>query len=418
MRISKAANIALIVLAGIALCATLLTIGAMKLGVEFPEWTGIGVAKSQIEGRKYTDMPELSAESVSEGEFQTELDGYLADHVPLRDEALLANAAIQRSSIAAASALFGFKCYPTYFESEYMYLVEENAVNFVPDTWDSEYEELTREFAQGVAKAAKENPDKRFVVYVVPGAQSPAASPAYELMSNPALPALSYDVMAEELASVPNAWVLTSEYADTDAFYGDFFRTDHHWGVKGALTAYANLGTVLGWEPFEYGSLQDFGDFRFFGSPARTGLFPLTEEVFDIDYDFSDIDIEIYKSKKDIEVNAQDHSAFYDYSPEYGKKYYFHSTYYNNNVTPQKSAFRGGAGDRRALLLTNSYGAVLSRPLATQYAELYHMDDLHANSKKKHLSDSMDYADFDDVIFVAQPLAFKTTMQQSPKYFD
>ena len=418
MRIAKATNIVLVVLAALALCATMITIGADKLGIDFPEWMGIGSAKSQIEGRKYTEAPEFSAQAVADGDFQDQLDSYLADHVPMRDEVLLANAAIQRTSIVPAAALFGYECYPTYFESEYMYLSREDAVNFVPDTWDSEYEELTREFAQGVAKVAKENPDKRFIVYVVPGAQSPAASPAYDLMANPAVPELSYDAMSAELEAVPNAWVLTSDYADTEEFYGDFFRTDHHWSVNGALTAYKNLGEVLGWGPLQYGGFQDFGDFRFFGSTARTGLYPLTEQVFDVDYDFSDIDITIFKSKKEIEVNAQDHSAFYDYSPEYGKTYYFHSTYYNNNVTPQKSAFRGGAGARRALLLTNSYGAVLSRPLATQYAELYRMDDLHANSKKKHLSKSMDYADFDDVIFVAQPLAYKTTMQQSPNYFD
>ena len=70
-------------------------------------------ARSYLEGRTYQTFPELAVGTLADGSFQSKFEQYIADLIPMRDDVMLLNAGLQRTTIALADAPFGLTCVMT-----------------------------------------------------------------------------------------------------------------------------------------------------------------------------------------------------------------------------------------------------------------------------------------------------------------
>lgn len=339
------------------------------------------------------------------------------EYVPYHDSLLLLSAGLQRQGIATANLSAGYDAYPTFYGSRCAYIPEQSAVTYIPETGDESFRPLLKEFAQGLASKAAEHPDLDFVLYFVQGKSTPASSPLYDYMSDIATPDEVVEILEGELEGVENVKLLTDGYATLDEYYEDYFRTDHHWNAKGAARAYNTIATEMGWGVVDADSvrlIEGYEDFQQMGTNARIGLATVTEGVFDLDMDFSQLQI-TYADGKTLDGN--DHTRFTKYKGE-DKRYVFHSRYFNspNQTGHFVNTADGAAG--KTLLISDSYGGAISKLLATQCEVLDRTNDLYNESKGRKFEESLAVDDYDTVVLVAHASDFTTLMENSPEFFE
>ena len=380
------------------LCGPALLYCAEAVGVDVPVDLTTEPATYLEGGAQGVELPDgVSLRSFAKGQLQKAAEAKVNNFVPARATAVVTNAALQRGAIAASNAFVGWDCYPTYFGSSRIYEPRANAVNYIPNQKDEWTQDAWRRFATGVKDAALRHPDKRFLIYVVEGYGEPAYDPAYELVTNPALPGDCVAIMEDVVEGMPNVTVLTRTYSDAESYYRDFFRTDHHWNITGAFAAYGQVAEALGLETVAMDGTWEIPDYTFTGATARWGIDLLSETVFDADQDFSRLTVELPDGSA---VKGNDHAAFWDAAPLH-RHYSFYDLYYNSFGD---CTFTGGTGARRALLVSNSYRGAIQRPLAWSYASLAANSQLWPGAGvTTTLDEQIAAAEADDVLFIANP---------------
>lgn len=336
--------------------------------------------------------------------------------VPFRDNLMLVSAGLQRQGIHTANLLTGYEVYPSYYGSRYVELPQEGAVSYVPDMKGDGFWRHLHRFGRGLAKKARQHPDTTFVLYLVPGKSAPGASPLYEYMDGLVTPQQAMEVLREELEGVDNLVLLTDSYETTTDYYNKFFKTDHHWNIRGAVRARNTIGSALGWEPLTTATkpIEGHVDYRFIGTNARGGLDVRGEEVFDLDYDFGQLQV---KYADGTVVDGNDHSRFTDYkAPD--KPYVFHARYYNTFKQVATFTNTSPSATGKALLVSDSYGGAISRPLALQFEKLRRSNDLFNESKHRSFEKTFGKDDYSTVFFVAHTTDLTTAMVNSRHYFD
>ena len=336
--------------------------------------------------------------------------------VPFHDSLLLANAGLQRQGIATANVLAGFELYPSYYGSNYVCDPARNVVTYIPEVNGEGFYKRLHRVGRGLAQQARKHSDTTFVMYLVPGKSTPGASALYEYMPQLTRPEEVMSVLEEELAGIDNLVLVTNSYSSADKYYEDYFRTDHHWNARGAARAYNTIAAELGWEQIDATSTAPIGGaegYRFMGTNARGGLVKTGEEVFDLTRDYSQLSI-TYADGKTLDGN--DHSRFTAYEgPD--KPYVFHARYFNTfkQVAHVENKALGTQG--KALLVSDSYGGAITRPLAMQFALLDRSDDLFNGAKKRSFERTLAKEDYDTVVFVAHARDLGTAMHNSRRYF-
>lgn len=408
---AKVRNVVMLGVSSVVTCAALLTQGLAGLGVEFPESTGIGQDWRYLEGRAVAQAPEVSLRAFASGGMQDAVEDYAADSLPLHDQAMLLNAALQRVGISQAASLAGYDVYPTYYGSTRLYIPSQDAVTYLPFSHDPHHDQRLAEWAQGLHRFAQAYPDKRFVVYVVGGYQEPAVDPAYALVSNAFTPQVAVDAFAAQFADCPNVSVLTDTYDSLDDYYREFFRSDHHWNILGALRGYNTIAAALGLQAVDVQGLslrEVLADYTFSGATARWGRCMVADEAFDADLDYSSVS---YEAGGEV-LDGNDHSAFFGYDPA-GIEYAFYDAYYNS--VPDGTI--QGPGQGSALLISNSYGGAIQRQLATQFATLDKSVALWPGYTGMDFAGLLDESGADTIVFVANPSDYMNAVTALPDFF-
>jgi hypothetical protein len=358
-----------VVLIMAALCVPAVSYVVQKSGIDLPPWvttediTHLSGASTDVNVSSKANWADVVA-----GTFQTAAQKEVGNFVPGKAAATLANAALQRSAIAASNVLFDWPCYPTYFGASRIYIPAQNALSYMPPKDVENLQQGWAAFANALVEAARQLPDVQFVFYAAGGYDLPAVNPAYDLVTN----SVNYDDFYSAMNSVilesglTNIQVLKSEYNNLDDYYQDFFRTDHHWNIKGALAAYAQICEALDLPVNDFGDYVTLQNYKFSGATARWGLDLIDEEVFDLEDQFDYLLINGF-------LSGSDRSAFWDYPERYKKYAYYDKTYDSLG----KCNITGGNGADNVLLLSNSYKGALQRPLAFSAANLKVSDALH-----------------------------------------
>lgn len=409
MSFRKVGDIVLVVIVACCLLCMVSTKLADELGVKFPDWTGIGNHRSQLEGRNYTARPHLNLQNITSGAFQASSEKYLSDFTPMRDNILLTNAALQRACIKVANIPLGFECYPTYFGSQKLYIPQYNALTYLPEKTDDTVLGSLKDFGDALHSFAVSYPNKRFVLCVPLGYQDPAVNPSYSLVADAFLPEDKIAALAEGIGQIDNVVLSAVMYSSIEDYYQDFFLTDHHWNYQGVIRAYNIVAEQIELVPFTYQGKRYFEAYLFSGATARSGLDIVVETVSDTDFEFSDLRMTL----SDGAEVMYGHTSFqYDQStltPHYD----FYDSYYELAT----GTVLWGAGEGCAAVVSNSYGLSMVPYIACNYEKTWFGQLLHPRfNGSSFLQSIVDELAVDDIFLIANPTDLAKIWESNPDF--
>ena len=356
----KAKDIGFIILTALPLLCVVLYLALGSLGMfEFPE-------NSRLEGRSYTKAPELRAQDVLEGAFQSEANQFLADKVPVRDEALLGNAALQRADIELANAVFGWDCYPSQFGTDYAVVPSRSAIITIAPSPLQRQLDATKRWVHSVNRVVDSHPDVKFVYEALDDTTTTEANPTREMVSKP----WDQDWIRENVLDAldERITVIYDRIESQDELFSLWLSTEHHWKLERAITAYNKVGAVLGWEPVAWENEHVIVD-KWYGSSARYGLdLNYSDSLEDIPVDYAGLTsyvngTEEYRGLKSEIAHGENPELFFGDPP-----YNVYGDYYGNveaeTIWENTSATNG----LTCLFVEQSFGPPLEPYIARNYA--------------------------------------------------
>lgn len=403
-------DIALSVLFLLVLTGPMLVFACEIGPCDLPSWLTAEDARWLSGGIKDVDVP--GPEEFLSGKLQEAIGDEIENRIPLKEKALLANAALQRDAIATANTIFNWDCYPTYFGSSRIYISSTDAVGYIPRREPEGQMAQLKKLGKRAAAFAKRNPNVNVVILAVQGFRDPAASPAYPLVSNCMLPTDQVAAIKNGADGEANIHVVSIDYESLEGYYEDFFKTDHHWNHRGIEHAYNAVATELDLPTFESPGESEIENYRYSGATARWSLDLLEESVSDTDFDFSNLSV----TSPDGTSVPYGHEAFYSNDGP-GKKYSFYDSYYDF-IAP--GSVIKGPGNENAVIVSNSFGAGITPYLALNYASTLKTNAIHPSGRDKttRLENIVDEQNARTVFVVADPTDLAYFQADCPHFFD
>lgn len=302
---------------------------------------------SPEENRNLQQLPTFSLSTVLSGDFSKKFESYLSDQFPARDFWIGVKAASERLTLKQ----------------------ENNGVYFGKDGWLFEKliapeREHFEKNLQGFTLLARTTGKQVALLPVPSSAQElpqylPAFAPEYDQR-------LMLQELQESLADA-NVTVVDAFDAlkNQDSYY---FKTDHHWTVRGAYVGYRLLCEALGVDALPQDSFEyELGSSDFHGtlySSAGDKLIPPDIVELPISKEFPEISMTV------MDDGTERNSIFWRERLEEKDKY----TVYNGGNHALVVTHNPGGNGRRLLLLKDSYAHAMLPYLAATYSEVHMMD--------------------------------------------
>lgn len=387
------------------LCGPALLLGASCLNVGLPSWLTSADATYLAGGVRDADLLEqCTPEGILSGSFRDAAEAEVGNYIPTKAIALVASASMQRFAIAASNAVFEWPCYPSSFGSTDLYVPEQRSIVKWPrEGAPSEIDGLTK-FAESVEAVATKHRDVPFAAYVVARSEASSANPARPLVGESFVAADAAALMGNLMEG---ATVITHDPVSLEEYYGLYFRSDHHWRAEGAADAYNQFADVFQ-KPRVLEDTERVDGPLYSGSYARNSLCLIEDVPTQLSCDFSAIEL----SDGTESQGGAAHTRYRNASNS-NKHYYFYDLFYDPFILAK------GTGEGKLLLISDSFGFSLIRPLATGFSELSCSRALQADaSTEENLEDMIDEIEPDMVLFVADPGNYATFCDRNPQFFN
>lgn len=386
---------------------------ATKLEIDIPDNLTAKSAQYLSGGITKTDISSnLNFDSITKGELQRSIEDSINNHIPAKASALLSNANLQRSFIQVSNLAFGWDCYPAKYGSNSIYIPAQNALAAIPakpQAWDG-----FDCFFDSLDKFAQDNKGVRFIVYLAADREfSPYANPSVALISDFETLNTPLSRANKSVQENSNIEVETNYYSyDTDSFYKHYYNSDLHWNIYGALDASDQIASHFNQSEQIGYQIAPLYDAYFTGTEARNALFLVKSGVFEMPGAFSNLKI----THNDGQITYGDEHLKYDMANSLQKHYDFYGMYYYDI---EESVITGGYGTATTLLVADSFGSALERPLANSSKTLYHSGLLRRErTSDERLSTWISNERIDTVVFVGRIKDFETFIERNPSYFD
>ena len=381
----------------VLIAVVLFTVIAFKLAVALTPVEA--QARSTLEGRAYETFPTLAAASLADGTFQDSFEQYIADLVPLRDDVLLANAAVQRASICLANLVCGFSCVPTFYGSDIVWCPEWDCLTQTNTIVTDDTVQSYREMAEGYDEVVDSHPDIDFTWCQFDTSRNSSVRVDAELEAN----VCDYDFTAENFIDyLPDDIECVSvTHDDTAELVDDFFASDHHWNINGAINAYEACAEALGIEPIEFGDVYEAYEGPHRCSRAREGLFAgcTDDAVLDVDYDRSELSVTVDGKKRDVSFldagwdDDYDGEAIYADSSKWSEAY---AKYYHHNHGILEIDNEELSDGSTLLICGTSFASCMERFFAESYEHVIRLD---MRCTDMTTEEAIEAYDPDDVLF-------------------
>lgn len=350
-----------------------------KLDVPVPEELGLEKNRSYLEGKTYASFPEPTLASFESGEFQDDVESFVADRFPARDGVLLANVAWQRSLIEISAVGFGYDVYPTFYGSDYAYDAPRDEVVQILDPANAEQVQTYERAAEAYRSFAERHPELNCYFYEVDRMSSSTRNPTHDLMG----PSVDTELLDEHFFDLLGDQITRIEgsFADTDALAEAFFRTDHHWNGAAAYEEYAKMLDAMmpGAEPAQVVDCVTWDNVAFYGSTSRSGLC-LTDRpdhIVDCLVDISGYEVVINDAEQDPSV-LQHNEAYA--AGEIGNDLFTnrYSEYFHSDRALIEVFNRNATSDDTLLIIGDSFSNVVEKSFAQNYRHVYVYDPRYA----------------------------------------
>lgn len=381
----------------------------VPLSLDLPSWLTAEDSTYLSGGIQKADLKKnTSVAGFAQKKFQSSLETAVGNYIPAKASCLLGNSAIQRTFIDISASLLGVDCATTFYGSDIVYSKQYNALSKLPKEFESDQPSKLKHLAEELNKAAEKHPDVRFVVYLTDAAYSSESNVAKDLVSYKQITTSAALEVLRGNVNAPNLKVLGDPISDTHEYFEDYYRSDHHWTMRGAMRAYDSICRELDLKGIEDPSFKDIDGPAFYGSSARAGLIQLSDTPIDINYDFSSVE---YQDGKEW-FSGNDHHGYFD-AALLDKEYKFYNLYW------KREGNLHGPGSTNAVLVSDSFGDCLRRPLALNHAKLSPKLNLHENEGGEGvLADYIRNNDADTVYFIGGLSNFLSFEKRNPQFFD
>lgn len=358
----------------------------------------------------------LNVQGLVSGELQRSFEKDLGNYIPCKFYALLGNAAFQRNFISLSNAFFGWPCYPTYYGSDYVYLceVEGGALTKIVEKGPHAYDEKIRSFIDSLKEFANTHQDVTFLVYLTcPNDSASQYNPTSALTSNSRTYEDVQKAMQDciEVNPASNLIFDCLDFDSMDIYYQQMYVSDSHWNICGTLTAYESICQDVSYPYFDMSTIMKSSNQFFAGDVSRSSLFFLPAPTYDTTYDFSNLTAHFSNgSNQDLDT----HPEFAD-SSQVSKTFNYYILYYG---LYENAVITGGKGKENTLLIADSFGNSLTRPIAESSKTTIRSDALFGY--RENSTDLMYYFEnskIDTVIFVGTPWNYKSFMDRNPDFF-
>ena len=179
-----------------------------------------------------------------------------------------------------------------------------------------------------------------------------------------------------------------------------FYKTDHHWNIRGALQAYDGIYDLLAQNypgislPVKIDSLYTFPDIGYLGSLARLTLYPIRPEKFEVAL----YELPQYKILENGQEIIFNHSAEYLAGNYSNEPYIDHYAEYFGYLTPSLEYVFENGSNRNLLIFGDSYDTPLQPIIASHYFHTYIIDPLYVDNFS--LSEFLSQHHVDDILFL------------------
>ncbi len=343
--------------------------------------------KLLLDNRNTVEFPQCTLQTLASGEFQSGFEQAASDHVPYRDNLLQANAAVQRLGVRTANLPFGYSAIPTYYGSNYAEATDAGIVQEMPALQSKKMEAAFAANAEALNKLA-EKIEGTLVYYRPARLSCSSISPVSKLMNNIADEDYVQDVFLDKL---DDRWQLASnEYSSLKDYKEDFFRTDHHWKIGGAVKGYEAIMDALGKEPISLSEPKSVGWPAWYGSASRIGIdFTVKgEKVQDVEYERSELKVTVDGEEKNEAVLDRGYRAkgAKSYTPKKAYENYYGTWFhgdYGTLVLENPSCENG----ETLLVIGDSYTNCMDRFFAESYARVVVVDPRYFEGSLSSLID-------------------------------
>ena len=374
-------NIVLSVALCLILASPALLYCAETVGLSLPTWLTVEDAYYLEGGRAWPKVADnATLAGFKSGKFQRELEKEVGNHIPCKAMALLGNAALQREAILASNALFGWPVYPAFYGSEYMVSPSEGRMLEMAEKATEETLALAAKVADGIDEFSVEWPDKRFFVYMGASSSYVEGSPTSHLVSNP----LSYGQIEDVFKAQDGGFT----WVNGNVSYGDFndlwYKSDHHWTVRGAYRAYLQIADAMGFgdEVLTPASIVELDDPLFYGTFARRALnddYSDRLAYFEFE-DYPELTVEIDGEQGGFE-ELINHEAYESgefnankFANHYGEFYHWDHGFFS-------IANAAAESEEELLIVSDSYSNCLEYLLASHFRTIYVCDPRNTEMK-------------------------------------
>lgn len=259
--------------------------------VTLPTWLTADDAKMLSGGYVEADVKKnATLEGFLSKSFQESMEAEIGNNIPLKADALLLNASIQRSCIAGSNIFFRWGWIPTYFGSSRIFSPDTGLTVTPIGKINEGHDRAMRENATLYAELADRYPEVRFVFAMPDSAETSLFG--NRLLSNSVtrdhIKKCFFDFLGDDIAVVPLG------IDDITSYISLYHVTDHHWTIDGAYEAYRKIAIQLGFgshlvkktNPVEF-------QVDFYGSQARTGLndWPSPDTIKDYHFNLPEYEV-------------------------------------------------------------------------------------------------------------------------------
>ena len=298
--------------------------------------------KSEVENRTLQQLPEFSIDAVIDGIFTKQVEDYIADQFPLRDQ--------WTGAKARSEQLIGKR------EFNGVYLCDDTLIARVDEPDESLVE---KNF--GYVEALEKNTGLPVYLGLIPSA---AEIWKEQLPSG----AYSYD-QQQVLAQAAATGLSLIDYASVLGAHADepiFYRTDHHWTTLGAYYGYTALMDAFGMEAEPMGEVQQVTD-SFSGTLYSTsGVHWLKPDTIEIAAEDAGLHVTSYRT------GTAEEGVLYDWSKLEGKDKY--SFFLGGNQPLCVVENENIPDGERLLVIRDSYADSLTPFLSQNFSEVHLMD--------------------------------------------
>ena len=393
----KIRNVILLVCASGLLCCTMGFKVLNKLDIPVPNVLETNVEHSYLEGRPYTRLPILAVDSFLSGDFQDSLETYAADALPLRESLLLGRASLQRLGISEIATIFGYDIYPTFFESSYLHESEGNRLLAMPVKQSPTITEGLIESVDSINDFVASNPGYSYYFAMPYRSDVLGIGLLAGLVSNQLnTEFLQTEIFSRLSSDITQIGLIPASYQE---YENDYFKTDHHWNIRGAYKAYRIINEAMGNSPstLSSGKLLTFPTAQFYGSEARNGLDTGigTDIIQDYEFILPEYETRIYG-----ELMPDDFAAS---TPTYTDGFLpnspfmnLYTNYWHGDYGQIVFINQDHKDSKNLLMVVDSFSNPIEQLFLSSYSKVYVYDPRHATINLAKFLNK--YDDIDDVL--------------------